>query len=173
MGMSPRSDREAAHLNFSMAFDPALFSIRSQYSCAKSGVCACANSFCYVYCFKLDGDPTVEAFRYGQVRFPYYDPESRQTKYESFDFDVKLTDGSRRLVYVTTVSRLHTPLEESRIEAAEAHADLLGAGFRVVTELELFGTNLGYMRSIIRYYTERMWEKFKDEQEVDSQAGVG
>lgn len=146
-----------------MAFDPALFSIRRQYQCEKSGVCACHNSFCYVYCFRLDGDQSVEAFRYGQVRFPFYDPESRQTRYECFDFDVKLRDGSRRLVYVTTVSRLHTPVEEARIEAAEAHAEMLGARFVVVTELELFGDSPAYMKSIIRYYTERMWERFKDE----------
>lgn len=148
-----------------MAFDPALYARKSEYVCRKSGPVKGVNSYGLVLCFRYDGDQNVAKFRYGNVRFPYYDPELDRERSHAYDFDVRMTDGTRRLVYVTSERFLQTAREEAQIEAAEAHAQHLGAQFVLVTELDLFGTKPEYMRSLIVYLTERLWEKFPDEPE--------
>jgi hypothetical protein len=142
-----------------MAFDEPLFRRKQDYECAKSGKIACPNSYCLAVCFRLDGDPRVDSFRFGVVRYPYFDPSSGLTRYRHFDFDVRQGKG-RTLLFVTSQYYLHAHKEESQIEAAEAHADQIGARFELITEPELFGDNPGYMKSLLRYYTEKMWERF-------------
>lgn len=157
-------DKADAILAHSMAFDAALFGRKADYHCAKSGLVHCPNSYSYLLCFKLDGDQHVRSFRHRNARYEYFHPDARATHGGYLDFDVRMIDGTRRLLFVTSCLHLHKPVEEAMIEGAEAEASRLKAKFEVWTELELFGESPAYARSVLLYFVNQRWKEFPDEQ---------
>lgn len=144
---------------YSMAFDKEMFARKEDYECQKCGVVHCPNSYSYLLCFRLDADPNVVRFRHKTVRFEYYHPEHEAVEGAFFDFDVDDKRG-RRLLYVTAQIHLHTPVEEAMLEAADSAAHDLGAKFEVWTEVELFGPNPEYAKSVLNFYMNKLWRNF-------------
>lgn len=138
-----------------MAFDPLLYRRKATYEAQKGGKIDYPNSYAYMAARALDGNHRVLSFQYNKVRFPVSNGPS--LIYQHFDFDVKHDDGNRTLAVITTCDSRYKEREEAIIEAAEAHADSLGALFELWTELELFGLNPDYMRSIVHFIMDRKY----------------
>lgn len=138
-------------LAYSMDHDPAVFGRKGEYRCAKGHVQA-PNILVYFAARHLDMDPEVTAFRHARTRFEFYHPVSQKVAGAYFDFDVWLRGGGRKYIYATPCHLLHTPVEDSKIEAAEAHAGL--DAFQLITEPDLFGSNPRYMRSLVRFFLD-------------------
>lgn len=153
-------------LAYSMAFDQATFHRRDEYRCDKCGVVRAPNSLVYMLCYRLDGDLRVKSFRHGNVRYEYYHPERRSVAGSFFDFDVRMLDGSRRLLYVTPCLYVHTPVEEAMIEGAECRARDLGAAFELWTEAEIFGPNPAYAKSVTRYIMDKLFLTVKEDEDL-------
>jgi hypothetical protein len=144
-------------LAYNMAFDPAVFARRDSYSCAKGGIIHAPNAYAYMMCRKLDADEHVKRFRHHTVRFPYWHPVLKREMGGYFDFDVTMLGGARRFLYVTPCLRVHTPIEEAMIEAAECVARDHKASFELVTEVEIFGPNPDYMFALIRFIMDKLY----------------
>jgi hypothetical protein len=151
------AERKDVDLAYSMAFSRELFMRKETYACPKSGIVHAANSYAYVLCFRLDGDWRVKKFRYKKTRFEFYHPERKVTEGAFFDFDVTMGDGTRRLIYVTPVLFVHTPVEEAMIEGAESAASSARAKFELLTEADIFGPSPAYMKAVILYLMDKRY----------------
>lgn len=137
-------------LAYRMAFEPRYYQLQRPVRTCKGGVVRALTSYVYFAAMRLDRDRAVESFKHRGVRYDYYDPERGKARWGYCDFDVRLADA-RKLVFVTSCQFVGTPAEDCRIEAAECAASSLRAAFEVWTEVDLFGPNPAYMRSVVPF----------------------
>jgi hypothetical protein len=163
-----RREKSDVALDYSLTFAPTLFYRTCSQNCNKGGVVNAPNSYVFFLARILDQDRRVQSFRHQNERFEYWHPTLLRVDSSYFDFDVRCTDGSRRLLFVTPQSRLHTPPLDAMLEGAECAARALKAKFEVWTEMEIFGPNPEYMRSVIWYIMDKIYLKFGKDDETDA-----
>lgn len=168
----PVRDTKEISLLFSMEFDPSVHNKKGDYTCDKGGTTPAPNCLVFFVAMKLDCDPLVKSFRFGKAQFPFWHPEHKAVINDRYDFDVLLTDGTRRLVYVTSERFLMTKIEEAKVEAGESHAQSVGAEFDFWSEPRIFGDNPAYMRSLVRYVMDKQYLQFADEDEPQTAFGA-
>lgn len=158
-------DRSTVANSFAKSFNPELYLRSKDFFGSKCSNIRTLTSYDYVLAQRLEGDSSVRLFKYRSISYRYFHPETRRTKEDYCHFQVVDVDWSTTLVYVCPEVRLHREVEIAKIEAVEMVADELGYHFSIVTELDLFGSNPEYMRSLIEYMYMDGW-KFTPIEEV-------
>jgi hypothetical protein len=148
--------RDAAASAHSVEFDPDLYYKKGRYTCDKGEVDA-PNCLVYFAARRLDADPQVTSFTTNGAAYQFYHPAKKTILQGWFDFDVRMKDHSRRLLYVTSAHFVQTRDEEAKIEGAECAATDHKARFELWTEFELFGEKPEYMRSVVRFIMDRLY----------------
>lgn len=166
MGVPQESD---VALAYSMAFDPTLFHKRGEDETLKGGIVKSPNSYVFFAARALDRDASVKRFRHHAVRFSYWNPEKQKEGAGWIDFDVEMNDGSRRMIYVTPQQYLLTAVEEAMLEGAECVARQHKAHLIVWTEVDIFGPNPEYMKSVVRYVMDKIYLQFAKEDDHEAE----
>lgn len=146
--------------NYCLEFDPVVYFRPGEEQHAKAGLVQSPNSCVYFLARRLEANDKVKSFKISDIPIEYWHPIERTTHGTFFDMDVEYVDGSRKLIYVTPQIRMHTEVEETIISLAEDIAKTMKVGFEVLTEIEIFGDNPAYMKSIVRYVMDKLYLKF-------------
>lgn len=160
-------DIKDSRLAYGMAFDSLqpYYERRELYTC-KKGSANCRNYYDYFMAMRLDVDPTVEDFKYQAEPFTFFNPRTDSIENSTFDFKVWTWDGMKRLILVIPQFHLYAAITQARIETAECRAQDVEGKMEIWTEVELFGPNIDYTLSYLRFHALKLWNTLPFEDSV-------
>lgn len=150
-----------ASLAYCMAFDEELFALKPFFERSNGEMIPCRNAIVYALCMRLEVDRSIFSFGHKTPHYRFYNPVSNNVGKESFHL-VANGEKGQQLYLCTAQKYLHTPMEEARIEAAESAALDLGASFHLITDMDLFGPDPEYMKSVLRFWISHQWETMEE-----------
>lgn len=134
-----------------MKFNARLYNRRKTFEGEKCGKIECQNSYCTKAAFYLEGDRAVKAFGYRVIPYFFYNPISKKTNRNYFDFYVENHDGTKTLLAIVPDDFHQLEIQQKRIEGMKRKANELGFSFQIWGEEYLFGKNPEYRKSIIHF----------------------